>query len=55
MFDAPACGGRDDGSDALSQYTKTRDRTQQTIISVVLGLAAFLSFCVRPFYLSVHP
>jgi hypothetical protein len=46
MFESPSACGSGDGEDALSQYTRTHDRVQQTVISVVLGLAAFLSFCV---------
>jgi hypothetical protein len=37
----------DDSPDALRQYLKTRDLETQAVISVALGLVAFLSFCVR--------
>lgn len=44
------CNGTDDEGNPLGDYTgATRTTSQQTVISVVLGLSAFLTFCVsRP-------
>lgn len=40
-----ACGDNDK-HDPIGQYVGTRSIAQQTVISVVLGLSAFLTFCV---------
>ena len=48
MYKPVSCGPGN-SPDPLTQYTSTagRDRATQTVISVILGLTAFLSFCVH--------